>query len=61
MRDFTEEQALDSLRRKGVGIDKKCLHVDSGDLGIKELAKLDYLVNHRGYTVVFRREQNANL
>ena len=59
MRDFTEEQALQDLRKIGVGIEGKWLTVDAGDLGLKMLAKVDFLVTHKGYKIRFRRELNV--
>lgn len=55
MKDYTEDKVLDDLRREGVGIQGKWLQIDSGDLGIRNLGKVDFLVNHKGYTVLFRR------
>ena len=59
MKDYTEDRALEDLRRKGVGVEGKWLQVDSGDLGIRNLGKVDFLVNHKNYKVRFHREEET--
>lgn len=55
-KDFSEDKVLWELRSKGLGIKDKVLTVESGSLGLKSLAKLDFLVNYKGYDVYFRRK-----
>lgn len=58
MKDYTEDKVLWNLRSKGVGIQGTTLFIDSGDLGIKNLGKVDFLVNHKKYRVVFKRDES---
>jgi len=57
MKNFTEEKALWDLQSKRIAVQEKTLFVNSGDIGIKNLAKVDFLVNHKGYRAVFRRSE----
>ncbi len=52
-REFVENWVLDDLRKKGATFSDGWLVLVSGSLGIRELAKVDFLVNHKNYNVMF--------
>jgi hypothetical protein len=58
MKNFTEDKALWELRDKGVEKKGNLLIVESGSVGIRSLAKIDFLVNHKEYSVRFLKSPN---
>lgn len=59
MKEYTEAQALNELRKKGVSWSDGAIIIQSGSMGIRMLGYVDYLVNHLKYRVIFRHDSRG--